>query len=97
MFRVKTPWTTSTRRYWRRPSRLAESGFQVIPLKSPAEIEVMREAGRVVAGALDLAEREVRPGLSTAELDAMIEEFIRSQNAVPAFKNYHGFPASACI
>lgn len=69
----------------------------MIPLKTSAEIDVMREAGRVVAGALDLAEREIRPGISTAELDRLIEEYIRSQNAVPGFKNYHGFPASACI
>ena len=69
----------------------------VIPLKTPAEIEIMREAGRVVSGALDLAEREIRPGMTTAELDKLIEEFILSKNAVPGFKNYHGYPASACI
>lgn len=76
---------------------MAVTEAQVITLKSPAEIEVMREAGRVVAGALELAAKEVRPGLTTAELDALIEEFIRSHDAIPAFKNYHGFPASACI
>lgn len=68
-----------------------------IVLKTRDEIEMMRRAGRIVAAALDLAEREIKPGMTTAELDQMIEAFIRSQDAVPAFKNYHGFPASACI
>ena len=57
----------------------------------------MRRAGRVVAQALDLVEKEIRPGVTTGELDTLIEEFLRSQNATPAFKGYQGYPATACI
>lgn len=69
----------------------------MIILKSPKEIEIMRRAGRIVANALDLAGRELKPGMTTKQLDTMIEACIRDQGAIPAFKNYHGFPASACI
>lgn len=68
-----------------------------ITLKNPAEIETMRRAGSVVFGALELAEREIKPGMTTAELDKLIEEYIRSRGAAPAFKGYQGYPASACI
>jgi len=57
----------------------------------------MRRAGSVVAGALDMVGRELKPGMTTAQLDALIEDFIRSAGAIPAFKGYQGFPASACI
>ncbi len=57
----------------------------------------MRRAGRVVAGALELAQNETKPGMTTGDLDAMIEDFIRSQGSIPGFKNYQGYPASACI
>jgi methionyl aminopeptidase len=57
----------------------------------------MRRAGRVVARTLDLVGREIKPGMTTAELDALIEEFIRSEGAIPAFKNYQGYPGSACV
>jgi methionyl aminopeptidase len=66
-------------------------------LKTKEEIEIMRRAGAVVAGALDMVGREIKPGLTTARLDALVEDFIRSQGAIPAFKGYQGFPASACI
>jgi len=69
----------------------------VIPLKTTDEIEIMRKAGRVVAQALDLVEKEIKPGVTTGELDALIEEFLLSQNATPAFKGYQGYPATACI
>ncbi|MBD3331703.1 M24 family metallopeptidase, partial [candidate division GN15 bacterium] len=69
----------------------------MITCKTRDEIEIMRQAGKVVARALDMAANEIRPGLTTGKLDAMIEELIRSQGAEPAFKGYHGFPASACI
>lgn len=57
----------------------------------------MRRAGRVVARTLEMVEKHLHPGMTTAELDRLIDEFIRSQGALPAFKNYHGFPASACV
>ncbi|HWR82389.1 MAG TPA: type I methionyl aminopeptidase [Candidatus Deferrimicrobium sp.] len=69
----------------------------MIPLKTEAEIEIMRRAGKVVAQTLDMVARNIRPGMTTGELDKLIEDFIRSQGAIPAFKNYQGFPASACV
>ena len=57
----------------------------------------MRRAGHVVASTLDMVKRELGPGMTTGELDRMIEEFIRSQDSIPAFKGYQGYPASACI
>jgi len=69
----------------------------VIELKTIDEIDIMRRAGRVVGRTLDMVGKEIHAGMSTAALDKLIEEFIRAQSAVPAFKDYHGFPASACI
>ncbi|HYM45040.1 MAG TPA: type I methionyl aminopeptidase [Solirubrobacteraceae bacterium] len=64
--------------------------------KSPAEIERMARAGEVLVATLDLLEAKIRPGVSTAELDAAAERFIRSRGATPAFKGYRGFPGSIC-
>ena len=69
----------------------------MIRLKTKDEIEIMRRAGAIVAGALDMVGREIRPGMTTAQLDALVEDYIRSAGAIPAFKGYQGFPASACI
>ncbi len=69
----------------------------MIEIKSPAELETMREAGRITAGALRVVGEAVRPGVTTGELDALAEEYIRSQGARPAFLGYHGFPATLCI
>jgi methionyl aminopeptidase len=69
----------------------------VIQLKSARELEVMAQGGRILARTLDLLRREVRPGVSTAELDRVAEEFIRGhEGAVPAFKGLYGFPGSVC-
>ncbi|MEO8230513.1 MAG: type I methionyl aminopeptidase [Chloroflexota bacterium] len=74
-----------------------------VTLKSPAEIERMRRAGRVVAEVLALVESELRPGVSTAHLDALAEAHIRRSGATPSFKGYPGvnprrpFPASVCV
>ena len=68
----------------------------MIVRKTPAEIEKMAAAGDVVARTLRLLERLVRPGVTTAELDAAAEKFIRSQGGVPTFKGYRGFPGSIC-
>ncbi len=68
----------------------------MIILKSPQELAVMREAGRIVAQARRLVAEAIRPGVSTAELDALAEEHIIKAGATPAFKGYHGFPASIC-
>lgn len=56
----------------------------------------MREAGLVVAAALQATRDAVKPGVSTADLDAIAEEVIRSHGAIPSFKGYHGFPATIC-
>jgi methionyl aminopeptidase len=69
----------------------------VILLKTKDEIEIMRRAGRVVALTLDMVAEKIQPGMTTGELDRLIEEFIRDQGAKPAFKDYHGYPASACV
>jgi methionyl aminopeptidase len=69
----------------------------MIILKSPAEIDLMREAGRVVAGCLELGRQRIRAGLRLEDLDAEIEAYIREQGATPSFKGYMGFPASTCI
>jgi methionyl aminopeptidase len=64
--------------------------------KSEQEIEAMARAGRVVADTLALVGENVRPGVTTLELDELAEEYIRSQSGEPTFKGYHGFPASIC-
>jgi len=65
--------------------------------KSPAEIETMARAGRVVAGTLALLEEHVQPGITTGELDLVAEEFIRSHGGEPTFKGYKGYPAATCL
>ena len=68
----------------------------MIVRKSPAEIEIMREAGRVSALALRLAGEAVAIGVTTADLDRIAEDAIRAEGGIPAFKGYHGFPATLC-
>jgi methionyl aminopeptidase len=68
----------------------------VIIKKSPEEIESMARAGEVLVATLELLEGKVRPGISTAELDAIAERFIRSRGGTPTFKGYRGFPGSIC-
>lgn len=68
----------------------------MIIIKSDAEIELMRHAGKVVEETLLKLQESIKPGITTAELDIIAEDFIRKQNAVPSFKGYYGFPASIC-
>jgi methionyl aminopeptidase len=68
----------------------------VIIKKSPEEIAKMARAGQVLAATLDLVQENIRPGISTGELDALAERFIRSHGGVPTFKGYRGFPGSIC-
>ncbi|RYZ15618.1 MAG: type I methionyl aminopeptidase, partial [Myxococcaceae bacterium] len=65
-------------------------------LKSPGEIALMREAGRIVREILDELEKAVAPGVSTWELDALAEQLIAKKGARSAFKGYHGFPGVLC-
>ncbi len=69
----------------------------MITVKSAREIELMARAGRIVGATLALVAERAAPGLSTAELDALAEEFIRSHDgATPSFKGLYGFPATLC-
>lgn len=67
-----------------------------IETKSPAEIEIMRQASKIVATVLKEISAMAQPGMTTAEIDAYAEKRIREMGAVPSFKGYHGFPASIC-
>ena len=69
----------------------------MIVCKSPAEIERMRPANGLVADVLVELRGKVAPGVTTAELDAYAENRVRAAGGVPAFKGYHGFPATLCI
>jgi methionyl aminopeptidase len=70
----------------------------VIQLKSPRELETMAAGGRILASTHAHIQPAVRPGISTMELDTMVEQFIRSHaGAAPSFKGLYGFPGSACI
>ncbi len=68
-----------------------------IVIKSDREIEVMRQAGRIVAAVLEILKKEIKAGMKTSELDVIAEKEIRLRNAEPSFKGYHGFPASMCV
>ena len=65
--------------------------------KSRTELEKMHRANVLVAQVLQALEEIIRPGVSTAEMDSLAEEMIRREGAAPAFKGYHGFPASLCV
>lgn len=69
----------------------------MVVLKTSRELGIMKEACRISAGALQKVGKAVEPGVTTAELDRLAEKYIRSQGAVPNFKNYNGYPATACI
>ena len=69
----------------------------MVVIKSKGEIEKMRKAGEITAGALKAAEEALRPGMTTHELDTVIRKYITSHGAKPSFLGYGGFPASACI
>jgi methionyl aminopeptidase len=67
-----------------------------IQIKTSEQLHKMRAAGLVVADTLEKLREAVCPGISTADLDSLAEENIRSAGAVPSFKGYHGFPATIC-
>ncbi len=67
-----------------------------VEIKSPDEIALMREAGRIVCEILDELEKAVAPGVTTWELDALAEKLIYQKGAKPAFKGYLGFPCCLC-
>ena len=69
----------------------------MVTIKSEREIELMREAGRILAKVHEELGKSLAPGMSTKEIDRMCEDMIRSHGCVPSFLNYQGFPASVCI
>src|SRR5690606_40982145 len=68
----------------------------MISIKSNREIELMREAGHILAQTREMLVPHMKPGVSTAELDLLADEFIRSKGATPSFKDYNGYPKSIC-
>lgn len=69
----------------------------MINIRNAREIELLRKSAQIVVQALKLAESRIQPGLKTGDLDREIADFIYSQNARPAFKGFHGYPANSCI
>jgi len=69
----------------------------MIVLKTAGEIRQMKEACRIAAGALRAAGEAVEPGVSTAQINRVVDEYITKHGAFPTFKGYNGFPAAACI
>ncbi len=68
-----------------------------IIIKSSSEIGLMRQAGKIVAATLQVVVKNVRPGVTTAELDAIAVREIRRRGGIPSFKGYRGYPASLCV
>ena len=68
-----------------------------VSIKSSQEIELMREAGRILASVHQELGKNIRPGMSTMDIDRLGEEMIRSYGCIPSFKNYCGYPASICV
>ncbi len=67
-----------------------------VTIKSEREIELMREAGRILAVVHEELEKLIRPGISTLDIDKKANEIIRSYDCIPSFLNYNGYPASVC-
>ncbi len=68
-----------------------------VTIKSEQEIELMREAGRILALVHQNLGKEIKPGMSTLDIDRLGEEMIRSYGCIPSFLNYCGYPASICV
>ncbi|MFA9376756.1 MAG: type I methionyl aminopeptidase [Lachnotalea sp.] len=68
-----------------------------VTIKSDREIELMREAGKILATVHKELEKAIKPGISTLDIDKLGEELIRSYDCIPSFLNYNGYPASICV
>ena len=68
----------------------------MISRKSKREIDLMKKAGRIVAIAHKEVKAMIKPGITTADIDALVEKIVRDYDAIPSFKDYGGFPGSAC-
>jgi len=69
----------------------------MIIIKTPEQIELMRQSALLVSKTLTEVATVLKPGMTTLELDIMIGNFVRDHNAIPSFLNYHGFPFNSCI
>ena len=68
-----------------------------VTIKSPREIELMRESNRLLAEVHKALEEAIRPGMTTLDVDRLGEKLIRDRGCVPNFKNYNGYPAAICV
>jgi methionyl aminopeptidase len=69
----------------------------MVIIKSPAEIDLMRQSGKILAAILDRLRSEVKPGIKTRQLDAIMVDESKKRGVKPSFKNYQGFPANLCV
>jgi methionyl aminopeptidase len=69
----------------------------MIPLKTKEDLNILREAGKMLAGVMQKLASAVKVGISTARLDCLAEELLSKAGAIPAFKGYRGFPATVCV
>ena len=72
------------------------AGAGIIEIKSPSQIQIMREAGRMVQELLELLKQSVKPGVATLELDELARDAVVKEGGRPAFKGYRGFPGHIC-
>ena len=70
--------------------------YRMIIRKTPEQVDEMAASGEILVRCLRMLASKARAGVTTKELDAAAEKFIRSQGAEPAFKGYHGYPATVC-
>lgn len=68
----------------------------MVDIKSERELELMRQAGKILAETLELLAEHIRPGVSTGHLDKLAHDYIKKNKSIPSFLNYNGFPASIC-
>ena len=68
-----------------------------VRVKSPEEIELMKEAGRILANVHEELRKALRPGMTTLDIDKLGEKIIRDYQCIPSFLNYNGYPASICV
>ena len=71
--------------------------ISMIKIRTSSELKLLKKAGHIVALCHEELKQTIRPGINSLDLDAMVEELIRSHNAYPVFKGYHGFPNATCI
>lgn len=69
----------------------------MITIKTPEEIKIMREGGKILAGIMKELEKKVKPGIATKELDKIAQNLVFESNAKCSFRNYQGFPACLCV